>query len=156
MSNLSSPHTSGGPLSYGLPTPVRTRYKRERPLGVTALAVLSFIGAGFLVQRLFIIVFYPPYPPGGGSLYPSREELQWEAGVPTMLGIALLLVVGIGLWRLKSWGRGMALLVYGFFIATTILVSTHTLYVSALITIVACGAAFYYLCRPEVREAFID
>jgi uncharacterized membrane protein (DUF2068 family) len=120
------------------------------------LAALYLIGAVFLVQRLFIIVFAPPYPPGGGSLFPSREEQQWEAGIPTVLGIVLLLVVGIGLWRLKGWGRGLALLVYGFFITTTILHSTRTLYVSALITIVACGAAFYYLCRPEVREAFTD
>jgi uncharacterized membrane protein (DUF441 family) len=75
---------------------------------------------------------------------------------PLQLGIATTLIAGTGLWRLRSWGRGTALVLLGVIISVALLAlaGSRHLFGSAITTILLSGAAFYYLCRPHVVEAF--
>jgi uncharacterized membrane protein (DUF2068 family) len=77
---------------------------------------------------------------------------------PLQLGIAATLIAGVGLWRLKGWGRGAALVLLGLviWVAVLAMIGSRHLSGSAIITILLSGAAFYYLCRSEVRAAFTE
>ncbi|MDQ3704024.1 MAG: hypothetical protein M3437_02175 [Chloroflexota bacterium] len=161
MTNPSSSQTSGGQLSYGLPAPVETRSKRVRPPGVTILAVLHFICTGLLLLSVYFLIYYPlepDYRGGSGGVQSWIEEERTMRMFPLQLGIASTLIVGIGLWRLKSWGRDTALVLLGLVISVTMLAmaSSRHLSGSAIATILLSGAAFSYLCRSKVRAAFTE
>jgi hypothetical protein len=80
----------------------------ERPVGVTVIAVLGFVGAFLLLFAAFGMFL-------GGAILSSlanRPGLGAVAGVGgaivgvVFLGIAAAyLVLGIGLWRLQNWAR---------------------------------------------------
>lgn len=80
----------------------------ERPVGVTLLAVLGFVGAFFLLFAAFGMLL-------GGAILSSlanRPGLGAVAGVGgaivgfVFLGLAAAyLILGIGLWRLENWAR---------------------------------------------------
>ncbi len=161
MTNPSSSQTSGGPLSYGLPAPTGTRSKRVRPPGVTVLAVLHFICTGLLLLSVYFLIYYPlepDYRGGSGGVQGWIEEERTMRMFPLQLGIAATLIVGIGLWRLKRWGRDTALVLHGLVISVSILAmaSSRHLYGSGIATILLSGAAFFYLSRPQVVKAFSE
>ncbi len=83
----------------------------ERPVGVTVLAVLEFISAGFLILLglLLIVGMSVLGAMGGGGegsgVMAVLGTLGAVAGVVVMILSVIPLAVGIGLWKLKNWAR---------------------------------------------------
>lgn len=105
----------------------------KRPLGISILAVLSFVGAAGAAVGSGVLV----YRAGG-------EEPGWNAGIAAvLLALAgLNLAVGIGLWRLRRWGRTLELIaswigLLGFPIGTVVSI-----------------VALFYLNRPGIKILF--
>jgi len=91
---------------------VTTVARIERPVGVTILAVLYFVGAAFLVLgALGLAVFMV----AGGSLGAAQGNAAASVAIGAV-GAAFCLMLaavdfaaGYGLWTLKPWGRTVAI-----------------------------------------------
>lgn len=122
-----------------------------RPLGVTILAILGFIGSVgcFALAALFAIL---------GQIIPA-SELEHAAPFFTLLlavGSIVFVVLGVvgivisyGLWK----GAGWAWWIYVILLAIGIVSSLFSL-PQGIIGIVINGIVIYYLTRPHVKEFF--
>lgn len=146
-------------------------YKPERPVGVTILAVLNFIGVTLVTLNLLAAILAPrAVPPASLSSSGAGQSISgivqdaldrdaaannFGAVLEALVGIPIGLVVGIGLWRLRSWGRKVALFHYGGGAILLLLLSYSRPLTGAILTqVIISGAAFIYLLRPEVRAVF--
>jgi type II secretory pathway pseudopilin PulG len=112
----------------------------ERPAPVTVLAVLQFIGGAaclLLAAVLAVVVF------GGRA---QADEIAFGSGfLVGLLGMAAFQIVcGIGLWRLRSYGRIMQLISAG--------IGLLGIPVGTLISIVI----LVYLLKPGIKLLFSD
>jgi hypothetical protein len=147
--------------------------KRDRPLGVTVLAVLNFVGVALSALVLLIALLTPrpapePTPASSDPGAPFSDMIQriaeeqasaqiWVLAVTSLVEIPLGLVMGIGLWKLRRWGRKLAMFVYGGGAILLLLVSfSQPLTGSTLIAVLTGGTAFIYLLQPQIRAAFYD
>ena len=136
----------------------------QRPTGVTILAVLSFIGAAFfLLASLAMFI-------GGGML----SQMGGSAGMGTMLGAlgafagvillaftAYLLAQGIGLFKLKNWGRIMTIICIGLGLLSAAMGVFSSLspmqlghLIGQLIVVAIDVWILVYLFKPHVKQAF--
>jgi general secretion pathway protein G len=104
----------------------------KRPGVVTLLAVLHFLSAAFMLLAALLMVAVMADEPAVGAVL---------LGVYLVFG-GLSLACGIGLWKLRPWGRalqiGLSIVgLIGFPIGTLI-----------------SGVVLYYMFRPEVRILF--
>ena len=144
-----------------------------RPSGITVLAILHFVIAALVFPSgaLWIWVM--------GML--ADPEIVAQAGMPANLNeqVALLLrlgkmagwilivfgllkvVSGVGLWKLRNWGRRLTLGLAGLAVALSLpgLVSVvmardpFSVFLQLLFA-VGYGVIVWYLFRPEVKRAF--
>ncbi len=138
----------------------------QRPTGVTILAVLSFIGA-----VLALLVALGSFFMGGMGLAGIGGQATGMGGTLAMLGAfagvvmlilaALYLVVGFGLWKLRSWGRMLAIILValGMLAALAGLVKSFMplhvgVVVWELIVIAIDVWILWYFFRPHVKQAF--
>ncbi|HST06164.1 MAG TPA: hypothetical protein VLQ48_15730 [Chloroflexia bacterium] len=113
----------------------------NRPMGVTVIAVLNFIGAGLLF--LLFIFALTKSADAGLSLY----LLPFQ--------VAFAIVVGVGLLQLKPWGRIIALVGYGLNVALDVIsLFSAEVTTSTFINFVIAAIFVWYLLRPNVAEAF--
>jgi hypothetical protein len=114
---------------------------RQRPMGVTVIAVLNFVGAA-ISTLIFLLAL------GAGvdmGVYAFVLPLQ----------IIFALVVGVGLFQLRNWARTAAFIGYGFNIAFNVLAMlTGPVEGSTLIGIAIAGIIIWYLRQPQVAEVF--
>jgi hypothetical protein len=84
----------------------------QRPTGVTILAILAFVGAGFLVLT-GLAVFLGSALLSNMASYPQMAALAGVGGVIVgifCLGMAAFdVVIGIGLMKLQNWSRVVTL-----------------------------------------------
>ena len=135
----------------------------ERPTGVTILAVLAFIGAGFLVLGALAFIFGGAMlaglsKAGGGALLGG---LGMVAAVIFLAIAALYVVIGIGLLGLKNWARvvTIVLIALGLVSGAFGLVSSLTHFSIGLLLWRACIFVIdvwilIYLFKPHVKQAF--
>jgi len=90
-----------------------------RPVGVTILAILDFIGAAFcLLGGIGMIL-------GGGFIATMLSQGQGSAGAAGIFaglgaaaGVFIIIIggvfalVGFGLWKLKGWARIVSIVLY--------------------------------------------
>jgi hypothetical protein len=139
----------------------------QRPKGVTILAVLAFIGAGFLVLAALGFMFGAAFmsrfaasggtPAGGGFLL----GLGAVAGIFFLCFAALYAVTGIGLIGLKNWGRILTIILValGLLSAAFGLLGSLTHFSFGLLIRQVIIAAIdlwilIYLFKPHVKQAF--
>jgi hypothetical protein len=142
----------------------------NRPTGVTVIAILCFIGTGLLV--IFGILAFL----GGafiGALIGSNAQVQGTgaagAGLGAMIGAvigvmflvlaALQLTCGIGLWKLKEWGRMLTIVLsaIGAVLAFFNLLHIHPVtMVFVLVRIAISALIIWYLSQPNVKSAFLQ
>ncbi len=138
----------------------------ERPTGVTVLAILCFIGAGFAVLGALAMFFAGAMGmaalggrrPGTGMMLAGMGA---AGGVVVLVLAAFYLIVGIGLWKLLGWGRILALVLValGLVFAAVGLFSAfvhfRVLVVLWQLIVVAIDCwILWYLTRPHVKQAF--
>jgi uncharacterized membrane protein (DUF2068 family) len=136
----------------------------ERPAGVSVLAILSFIGAGLtvLVALAFIMGSAAiSQMVGGGPGTAMFVGLGAIGGILILCFAALYVVVGIGLWTLKNWGRLLMLILaaIGLIFGALGLLSAlmHLRIVGLVWQLIVCGIDVWiitYLLKPHVKQAF--
>jgi hypothetical protein len=140
-----------------------------RPVGVTILAILNFIGAAFcLLGGIGMIL-------GGGFIATMlSQQGQGSAGAAGILaglgaaaGVCIIIVGGIsallgfGLWKLKGWARIISIVLFGISCALNLFGVLGALLHFNLFALiwsvfwVAVDAfVIWYLLKPEVKAAF--
>jgi hypothetical protein len=140
-----------------------------RPVGVTILAILNFIGAAFcLLGGIGMIL-------GGGFIATMlSQQGQGSAGAAGILaglgaaaGVFIIIIggvsalVGFGLWKLKGWARIVSIVLYAISGAFQLLGILGTLahfnlfaFVWGAFWVAVDAFIIWYLLKPEVKAAF--
>jgi len=140
-----------------------------RPVGVTILAILDFIGAAFcLLGGIGMIL-------GGGFIATMlSQQGQGSAGAAGILaglgaaaGVFIIIIggvsalVGFGLWKLKGWARIVSIVLFVISAAMQLLGLLGTLahfnlfaVVWSLFWVAVDAFVIWYLLKPEVKAAF--
>lgn len=138
----------------------------NRPVGVTILAILDFLGAaGCLLGGIGMFV-------GGGAIATalSRQAgggagivaaLGAGLGVVFIIGAVICALLGWGLWALKNWARIITIVLLALDIALGLLGLVGTLthfnlfaVIWSVFWIAVYGLIIWYLLKPEVKAAF--
>jgi hypothetical protein len=176
------PATYSAPPNVGLSrTPVQVApgaqireeaIRAHRPPGVTILAVLSFLGMVPTVPLGVVLLGYAVSASAEGSIPLMRLLMQlfpviakgqqdmvtqaFEASAGMFAIAAICAVLGYGLWRLRKWGRILAIassVLLSLHAVTMILTSSGTL-LWHLFAIAINIWIFTYLLKPHVKQAF--
>lgn len=137
-----------------------------RPVGVTILAILQFLGAAFcLLGGIGMLV-------GGGAIATaiSRQAgagaglfaaLGAGLGVAFIIAAAICALLGWGLWTLKNWARIVTIILLvidiGFSLLGLLGTLTHfSLFalIWTLFWVALYGLIIWYLLTPPVKAAF--
>jgi len=113
--------------------------------------VLMFVGGGFLASMM------NQQGAGGSAGAGILAGLGAVAGVIVLIIAAISALVGFGLWKLKNWGRILALVFAGLGILGALLMLLHfspLILFGFLIRLVINGLILWYLLKPEVAAAF--
>jgi hypothetical protein len=139
-----------------------------RPVGVTILAILNFIGAAFCVLGGIAMIL------GGGFIATMLSQGQGSAGAAGVLaglgaaaGVFIIIIggvsalVGFGLWKLKGWARIVSIILYAISAVFQLLGILGTLAHFNMFALmwgafwIAVDAfVIWYLLKPEVKAAF--
>lgn len=141
----------------------------QRPTGVTVIAILQFIGAGFMVLGGFGLML------GMGMLGTVLAQrgnggmagMGVLAGMGAVLGVVVLFFAAIegliawGMWNLKSWARIVTIVFAGLggaFQALGLMASLIHFHIFGLLWnalwLGVNGLIIWYLVQPEVVQAF--
>jgi len=140
-----------------------------RPVGVTILAILNFIGAAFcllggigmILGGGFIATMLSQQGQGSAGAAGILAGLGAAAGVFIIIMAGISALLGFGLWKLKGWARIITIVLYGISAALQLLGLLGSLaHFNAFAVIwsafwIAVDAfVIWYLLRPEVKAAF--
>jgi uncharacterized membrane protein (DUF2068 family) len=140
-----------------------------RPVGVTILAILNFIGAGLCVllglgMMLgggFIATMLSQQGQGSAGAAGVLAGLGAAAGVFIIIMGGVSALLGFGLWKLKGWARIVSIVLAGISGAFQLLGLLGSLAHFSLFAVVwslfwlAIDALIiWYLLKPEVKAAF--
>jgi hypothetical protein len=136
--------------------------RQKRPKIVTAVAgwliVCSVVGAVVLSVTI----------PRVDTIETQGEQAQWiveRLGRGGLLALGLIVYLcagstGVGLWRLRSWGRWAILLISAALVATSVVVASitamraHEFDVNEAILAIVFGWPLYYFNRPKIKALF--
>ena len=111
----------------------------ERPTAVTVGAIVAAVAA--VANLVALIVRFDPDTPGKSAF--------------TVLGLGLLVVVAVGMWRARYWAvLGMqTLLTFTILIAAVGLLTAQDLWAAVLVMmiLVASGTLFWFLVKSMAR-----
>lgn len=138
----------------------------NRPVGVTILAILDFIGAAFcLLGGIGMIL--------GGGFVASMLSQQGQggagilAGLGAAAGVLIIIIggvsalVGFGLWKLKGWARIVSIVLFAISAVMQLIGLLGILahfnvfaFVWTVFWIAVDVFVIWYLLKPEVKAAF--
>lgn len=140
-----------------------------RPVGVTILAILSFIGAaicllggiGVILGGGFIATMLSQQGQGSVGAAGVLAGLGAAAGVFIIIMGGVSALLGFGLWKLKGWARIVSIVLFAINAVFQLLGILGTLAHFSLFALVwgvfwvAVDAfVIWYLLKPEVKAAF--
>jgi hypothetical protein len=140
-----------------------------RPVGVTILAVLNFIGAalcllggiGMILGGGFIATMLSQQGQGSAGAAGVLAGLGAAAGVFIIIIGGISALLGFGLWKLKGWARIVSIVLYGISGALQLLGLLGTLahfnvlaLVWSVFWVAVDAFVIWYLLKPEVKAAF--
>ena len=128
----------------------------KRPVGVLALAILSFLEGVYQVYLTLIWLGVVGFEFAGKSVRPG--EPQW--GQALLAGILALLyfVVAYGFWtvRVWSWIYGVFISAYNLFSLTVVVLGPVLTLESVIVPILINLLILGYLIAPGMRARFAD
>jgi uncharacterized membrane protein (DUF2068 family) len=135
--------------------------QQQRPMGITILAVLAFIGGilgicgglSGIVAGSFL---------GGLAASVGASNAAALGGMAAVYSIVALafavadLVFGFGAWTLKPWAWMLGMVLFGLNIVFQLvaLVAGWTTFGGMIIPVAIGGVIIYYLLTPQVKQAF--
>jgi len=140
-----------------------------RPVGVTILAILNFIGAAFCLLGGIAMIL------GGGFIATMlSQQGQGSAGAAGILaglgaaaGVFIIIIggvsalVGFGMWKLKGWARIVSIVLFAISAVMQLLGLLGSLahfnvfaVVWSLFWVAVDAFVIWYLLKPEVKAAF--
>ncbi len=134
----------------------------QRPTGVTVIAVLAFVQAGFTALAGSILLVFFTDRKGGPQM---GLEILLLLIVVVLLFTLLYAVAGFGMWRLRKWGRLLTMafsVISVLFALAGVLTQNRRLQTGdpqlqvffVLLWISVNVWILYYLTRPHVKQAF--
>jgi len=115
---------------------------RERPLGITILAILQIIG----VILYSIILFMKP-----DLIVPSyliSDDIYLTCMTVTVVFLILSLIIAVGLLKGFNWARIITIIFQAISIGISVISFN-------ILGIIVSGYIIYYLTRPYVKEYFL-
>ncbi|MFN2502449.1 MAG: hypothetical protein ABR530_10620 [Pyrinomonadaceae bacterium] len=140
----------------------------KRPLGITILAGLNFIGAAFEAV-LFILAVAAPETLRSliSALSPQGAGPDEILNLGPMLAVyfAVMAIVtgliGYGLWTLRNWARIITMIIAGLSLVGMVVSLVQvggainlTTIILGLVRIGLCVLILWYLWKPDIRDAF--
>lgn len=135
--------------------------QQQRPMGVTILAVLAFIGGilgicgglSGIVGASFL---------GGLAASVGASNATALGGMLAVYSIVALafavvdIIFGFGAWTLRPWAWMLGMVLSGLNVVFQLvaLVAGWSTFGSVIIPIVIAGVIIYYLLTPDVKKAF--
>lgn len=148
-------------MSYGQPQPAYGQQpyypppRPERPLGITILAILGFLG-GILIILAGIL-----FTIGGAFFFrATRAPLIPLAGLFGAVGVVLIiigiieLIISWGLWTGKGWAWWLTLIFSGLGVLGSLFSIATGAISSGAISLIIDAVIIYYLLRPHVKQYF--
>jgi uncharacterized membrane protein (DUF2068 family) len=137
---------------------------RQRPTGVTILAVLYFLGTACLILAGMLLAVGLSF---AGTSADQAGATAFLAGMGIVGAVLMFIIAGVygllgwGLWSLKSWAR-LVVLIFAFiglgFGVLSLMGSMMTMHMGAvvigLLPIAIHGLVAWYLMQPHVKAAF--
>jgi hypothetical protein len=148
---------------------LRGGMRMGRPVGVTILAILNFIGAAFCLLGGIAMIL------GGGFIATMlSQQGQGSAGAAGILaglgaaaGVFIIIIggvsalVGFGMWKLKGWARIVSIVLFAISAVMQLLGLLGSLahfnvfaVVWSLFWVAVDAFVIWYLLKPEVKAAF--
>lgn len=127
--------------------------QRERPTGVTILAVLAIIGGLFGLLAGVGLLFLGGL---GATVDGGLGALVMIIGGGILVVAVLELAFGFGAWTLKPWAwtLGVASQVLSLILAIASIVFLGSSITSQIVGIIISVAILYYLFTPPIKAAF--
>jgi len=134
----------------------------QRPGGVTAIAVIEFIGAGLLVCLGILLAVGSSL--AGVLLGNARHQLGGGVLAAVGIGVAVIffclagiyIFVATGMLKLKNWARIVTIVFAGlsFLSGGVLFFVSHGLIFTSLLRVALAGWVIWYLVQPHVKAAF--
>jgi hypothetical protein len=131
-----------------------------RPVGVTILSILDFLGAAALL--LFAILCFV----GGGFLATVGQSDQAQ-GLGALLGMGAAVIgvvmlviaiicalIGWGMWKVKNWARILTIVLCALGVLFRLWGLVHMFSISSIIVIAIDALIIWYLLKADVKAAF--
>lgn len=137
--------------------------RQKRPKIITAVA-------GWLIVCSVVgVVVFSLTIPRVDAIQTDGEQAGWivdHLGRSGLLTITLIVYLcagstGVGLWRLRPWGRQAIILISAALVAVSVVlcsitaVRAHALDANAAILAIVFGWPLYYFNRPKIRNLFL-
>lgn len=132
-----------------------------RPIGVTAIAILSWlraslyalgglmlIGVGHLSARLMSTIASDSF------LESLLSRVGRALGIGALLIALVYIVVGFGLWQLKNWARALTLALVGIWLLFGLLGLLRHPTPWHMVRVLVDVAILVYLMLPDVKRLF--
>jgi hypothetical protein len=130
--------------------------------------LISFVAGWLVVCSVVGVVVFSAVIPTVDAIQTEGEQAQWIADHLGRVGLLIAALgvyafagaTGVGLWRLRLWGRMGILLASGALVLTSVVVCVlavlrqHSFDVNALILAIVFGWPLYYFNRPTIKSLF--
>ena len=134
----------------------------KRPIGITIIALVQLLAAIVLVLGAATLLLGNQSQANQQALamahLASTRQTEVSIGVFALILGAIELLVAVGLFQLKGWAWGLAVLVSGANVVFGVLdlVNRIALTQSEQVSLIVSLLVLVYLLTPGVREAFFN
>ena len=133
-----------------------------RPLGVTIIAILTWIRGSFyaLIGLFLLVVGHASARLVSAMASDSFFETLFSR-VGKVLGFGALLiavayiVIGLGLWQLKNWARAVTIVLVSIWLLLGLIGILRFPTPWHIVRVLIDGAIVAYLMLPEVKRLFV-
>ena len=127
---------------------------RQRPTGITVLALLQFIGGGLAILLGIAFIAIGPYMSElEMGLPPLISLLVGFIGIGLLLAGLIGLVVGWGLWTGKGWAWWLTVILEALGLLSG-LIGIAMGDPSSLIGLLIAALILWYMFKPHVKDFF--